>query len=448
MTDIEPAVPSYGKEAAHLPLEKGNVKRVLSYRWPIFGVLAVAYFFVYFHRMSTAVVSADLQITFGASAASIALLGSVYFYAYSIMQLPSGLLTDSLGPRRTVSFFILIAAAGAFLTGIAYTFDQVIAGRLLIGIGVAMVYIPAMKILAGWYRKNEFASLSGVLIAVGNLGAISAAGPLALISGALGWQRVFIMLGMITIVLAALAWVIIRDRPSDMNLPSIQEIEAEETGELVHDAKIVEKIPMGRALKMTFGSGMKFWPLAIWFFLIYGTVIVYQGLWAGPFYHDILGWDKATYGLVLTFVGIGMIFGCPVAGYISDKILKSRKKVLIIGTAVYTIIWAIIWMTAGQITSPEEYMAINFAFGFFGGFLAVSFAQIKELFPITIVGTSTAALNIFPFAGAAILQQISGLMLTTRSLEAYRSIWLFMLMCMVIAMAAIFMSKEKTSGSG
>jgi nitrate/nitrite transporter NarK len=93
-------------------------------------------------------------------------------------------------------------------------------------------------------------------------------------------------------------------------------------------------------------------------------------------------------------------------------------------------------------------MAINFAFGFFGGFFVVSFAQIKELFPITIVGTSTAALNIFPFAGGAILQQVSGLMLTSRSLESYRSIWLFMLLCMVIAMVAALLSKEREPGKG
>jgi hypothetical protein len=51
------------------------------------------------------------------------------------------------------------------------------------------------------------------------------------------------------------------------------------------------------------------------------------------------------------------------------------------------IIWAKIWITSEQITSAEVYMAINFAFGFFGGFLVVSFAQIKELFPIAIAGT-------------------------------------------------------------
>jgi len=353
-----------------MALESRKVKKVLGYRWAVFGILALAYFFVYFHRVSSAVVSTEMQTTFGVStAASLGLLSSVYFYAYTVMQLPSGLLTDSLGPRRTVSIFTLIAAAGAILTGIASSFEQVIAGRLLIGAGVAMVYIPTMKILANWYRKNEFASLSGILLAVGNIGALSAAGPLALMSEALGWQQVFLILGVISLALAVAAFAITRDRPSDLNLPSIQEIEAMEFGEPVSEARVMEKIPMVQALKMTFGAGMKFWPLAVWFFFMYGSIMVYQGLWAGPFYHDILGWDKATYGLVLTFIGIGMILGCPTAGYISDKILKSRKKVLIIGTVLYTITWAAIWITAGQITVMEAYMVINFVFGFSAGSL-------------------------------------------------------------------------------
>jgi len=268
------------------------------------------------------------------------------------------------------------------------------------------------------------------------------------LSEALGWQQVFLILGVISLALAVDAFAITRDRPSDLNLPSIQEIEAMEFGEPVSEARVMEKIPMVQALKMTFGAGMKFWPLAVWFFFMYGSIMVYQGLWAGPFYHDILGWDKATYGLVLTFIGIGMILGCPTAGYISDKILKSRKKVLIIGTVLYTITWAAIWITAGQITVTEAYMVINFVFGFFGGFFVVSFAQIKELFPMAIVGTSTAALNIFPFAGGAILQQLSGLMLASRSLESYQGLWLFMLICMVMATAAAFLSREKEPGKG
>jgi len=149
---------------------------------------------------------------------------------------------------------------------------------------------------------------------------------------------------------------------------------------------------------------------------------------------------------VLTFIGLGMILGCPTAGYISDKILKSRRKVLIIGAIVYTFIWAIIWITSGQISSVQAYMAINFSFGFFGGFFVVSFAQIKELFPLSMVGTSTAALNIFPFAGGAVLQHLSGLMLTARDLDSYRSLWLLMLICMTIATLAAILSQEKAAG--
>jgi len=424
-------------------LDKKLVKKCLRYRWAIFGILAFAYFFVYFHRVSTSVVSGDLESTFGVGATSIALLSSAYFYAYTIMQLPSGILTDSWGPRKTVSIFTIVAAVGAILTGIASTFELVIAGRLLIGVGVAMVYIPIMKILATWYRKNEFASLSGILLAVGNLGALSAAGPLALMSSAIGWQEVFLVLGVVSVAIAVAAWVLTRDKPADMCLPPIAEIEAEEKGEPVPPAKEMEKIPMGKALKMTFGAGMNFWPLAIWFFFMYGSIMVYQGLWAGPYYADVLGWDKGTFATVLTFIGIGMIVGCPLAGILSDKILKSRKKVLIIGTTIYTVIWAIIFLGAGSITSVEAWCAINFGFGFFGGFFVVSYAQIKELFPISIAGTSTAALNLFPFAGGAILQGVTGVMLTTRDLAGYQSIWLFMLVCMIIATVAAFLSKEK-----
>ncbi|MDW5563342.1 MAG: MFS transporter [Methanomassiliicoccus sp.] len=427
-----------------MTLEKSKVQKVLRYRWAVFGIMAFAYFFVYFHRVSTSVVSSDLQDTFGVGAASIALLSSAYFYAYTVMQLPSGILTDSWGPRRTVSLFTLVAAVGAILTGVATDFELVIVGRVMIGVGVAMVYIPIMKILATWYRKNEFASLSGILLAVGNIGALSAAGPLGILSEAIGWQQVFFILGVLSVVLAIVAYLIIRDRPAEMNLPTIQEIEAEEKGEPVPEAKAAEKIPMVKALKMTFGSGMNFWPLAIWFFFMYGSIMVYQGLWAGPFYKDVLGWDKTTYSTVLTFIGIGMIFGCPLAGILSDKVLKSRKKVLIVGTLIYTAVWGIIWLAGAQITSTVAWMGINFLFGFFGGFFVVSYAQIKELFPITIVGTTTAALNIFPFAGGAVLQQVSGLMLTTRTAEGYQLIWLFMFACMLIACVGAFLSREKT----
>jgi sugar phosphate permease len=433
-------------------IDERVVKKVFTYRWIVFATLTLAYFFVYFHRVSTAVVATDIMSTFKVNATSIGLLSSAYFYAYTLMQLPSGILADSWGPRKTVSIFTLIAAVGAVLTGVATTFILVVTGRVLIGLGVAMVYIPIMKVLAEWFKSNEFASLTGILLAVGNIGALSAAAPLAILSNSFGWQEVYLILGGFTVLLAIMAYVLVRDRPKDMGLPSIEEIEAYQNGETLSEHKNAqEKISMKQALKMTFGSGMKFWPLAVWYFFMYGSLMVYQGLWAGPFFSDVLGWEKSTYASVLTLIAVGMIFGCPIAGFLSDKVLKSRRKVLMIGTAIYTLIWAYIWLSAGSITSTTSYLIIHFLFGFFGGWFIVSYAQIKELFPLSIAGTTTAALNIFPFLGGAVLQQVTGAMITTQkatvgALAAYRSVWFLMFVCMLIATICTFLSKEKNDG--
>ncbi len=423
-------------------------KKMLRYRWVIFGVLALAYFFVYFHRVSVAVVSSDIKAQFGVGASSIALLSSAYFYTYTIMQLPSGLLTDSWGIKKTAGVFTFILAIGAVLCGVATSFEMILLGRLLIGLGAAMVYIPVMKVLALWFRKYEFASVNGILLAVGSIGSLSAATPLALMSDALGWQEVFLLLGMVSVVTAILIFLLVKDHPKDMGFPTIPEIEAFEKGEPLpetsaQEAKAEEKVPMGKALKDVFGSGLKFWPLAIWFFFMYGSIMVYQGLWGSQYFRDILGWDKGTYALTITFIGIGMIFGSPLAGTISDKI-HSRKKVLVIGTVCYTAVWAALFLLMGECESELVYHALHFLFGFFGGFFVVCYAMIKEHFPTAIAGTSTGALNLFPFAGGAILQLLSGYMILDYSQSEYRSVWLFMLVGMVIACACIFLAKERT----
>ncbi|MBN2810026.1 MAG: MFS transporter, partial [Deltaproteobacteria bacterium] len=136
---------------------KNNAEKVLSYRWLIFAVLTTAYFLVYFHRLALSVVANDLVREFELSAEMMGLLGSVYFYCYAAMQLPAGLLADSLGPRKTVSGFLLIAAVGSLIFGLAQNFTTAFIGRLLVGFGVSMVFIPTMKILSQWFRVHEFA---------------------------------------------------------------------------------------------------------------------------------------------------------------------------------------------------------------------------------------------------------------------------------------------------
>ena len=431
-----------------MTVNEESKKKMLSYRWAIFGVLAVAYFFVYFHRTTGGAISTTLQEAFGVGTAEVALLASAYLYAYTLMQIPSGILTDKLGPRLAASAFVALIAVGSILSAVAVpadNFSLMIAGKFIIGIGAAVVYIPIMKVLAVWFRKNEFASMSGILLLVGNVGGIAAATPMVIMMDSLGIEMTYYVLAIITAAIAGLCYLIVRNFPSEKEYPSIEEIVSEETGEPITE-KNTDKIATTEALKMTFLSGRKFWPLAIWFFALYGTIMLWQASQAGSFYQNCCGFNKSDAGLLLTMVGVGMVFGCPLAGMLSDRVLKSRKKVVIVGTLVYTVIWAIIYATSGMEGVADSFIvqaAINFMFGFFGGFFVVSYAQIKELYPIAMAGTSTAALNLFPFAGGAILITIAGFIVTDKTLAQYQTVWLMALALMVVACVCAFLSMEK-----
>lgn len=406
-------------------------KHFLWNRWTVFGIMALTYFLVYFHRVSPAVLATDLQESFGVGLTAVALLSSAYFYAYMVMQLPCGVLTDRWGPRRTVCAFTALSALGAFVTALAGSFEMVVAGRIMIGLGVAMVYVPTLKVLSSWFRKDEFSTLTGVLLMVGNIGGLAAAGPLAAMSDYAGWRQVFLALAMLTAVLTWLMWLLVRDRPQDVGLPAVEEPEPE------------NKVPLISSLRQIFGSGVRFWPFAAIFFFMYGSLMVYQGLLGGPFFRDVLGWDKVEYGFSLTFVGLGMIAGCPVSGFLSDRVLRSRRKVVVAGTAAFTIMWGVMWLASGRVSDQAAYAALHFVFGFFAGWYVPIYGQVKDAFPRSMAGTALASLNIFPFAGGAVLQMVAGFMITDNSLADYRSVWMLMFLGMVIATIAALLSKER-----
>ncbi|MCX7780122.1 MAG: MFS transporter, partial [Negativicutes bacterium] len=130
------------------PVTQERASKMLRYRWICLGTLWLVYFFVYFDRVAPAVVAPELMKTFNISAASLGLLSAAYFYPYAAMQIPSGVLSDFLGPRLAVTIFFVIAGIGTALFGMASSYDWAIIGRVMMGIGVAVVYIPIMKIQA------------------------------------------------------------------------------------------------------------------------------------------------------------------------------------------------------------------------------------------------------------------------------------------------------------
>ncbi len=212
-------------DQAALALSDYSRSRFLLARWGIFALLVFAYMLVFFHRMAPAVVSADLMRDFGTSGAALGSLAAMYFYIYTAMQIPSGVLADTLGARFTVAAGNVVAGAGSIWFGLADSFWAASCGRALVGLGVSVVFVGLFKSNSVWFSERNYGMVSGLTLLLGNVGAMASAGPLAALLGVYSWRTIFIALGVVTLVLAALTLLLVRNSPEDLGFPSVREME-------------------------------------------------------------------------------------------------------------------------------------------------------------------------------------------------------------------------------
>ena len=418
------------------------------YRWVIFTTLAMAYLFVYFHRLSLSVVADDLVADFQTSAGVLGLLGSIYFYCYAAMQLPAGLLSDSIGPRKTVTFFLVLASAGSVLFGLAPNIETAFAGRVLVGFGVSMVFIPTMKILSQWFRKDEFAQMAGILNAVGGIGVMAATWLLAIMTAGMGWRLSFEMIGVTTFVIAVLAWLLVRDKPDDWR-------DSGSSGSAPTESSSVNRISLLGGARMVI-SERSFWPLAVWFFFDCGIFFGFGGLWSGPYLMNVYGMSRAEAGAVLSMIAWGMIIGSPLWGIVSDRLIRSRKKPFILSSTVLSVLFIILCLVPDALPRPALYVVFFLFSVCSSAIVAIGFTSAKELFPVEIAGTSVGTVNLFPFLGGAIFMPLLGKILdmyppnsgSGHSPEGFTALLSVLLVAALAALAVSFWIKETYSEAG
>ena len=369
------------------------------HRWIVFATFAAVYFFVYFHRVSTSVVAQDLIVAFRTNATALGLMSSMYFYAYALEQPLVGYLADRLGPRRVVGFWSLVAALGCTLFGLAPTITWASIGRGLIGFGVGGVYVPTLKALSQWFRQKEFTTMTGLLMAVGNMGAIVATTPLALSSKAYGWRMSFFLIALITLSLAFIALLFTRDyNPADRQIEDHAENSAENSQTFRKQIRMVLK-------------SSKFWVIFVIFFGTYGIFVTLQGLWATPYLMSVLHVDRLHASQLNMLLPIGFMLGAPLIGWIADRI-RAQKRHLFIGLlAAVACFWLILSLRA-QALSARQLMVLFVAMGAItGGWVSILWALVRESTSAAIMGFISGVMNPSPFLGVAFFQILTGAVL-------------------------------------
>lgn len=359
----------------------------------LFSILSSLFVLSQFYRVSNAVIAPNLIQDLGLNAEMLGLLGGAFFYAFTLLQIPMGPMLDRIGPRRIMSLSCFIGALGAFMFAFGNSFYSVLLGRILIGAGMAPMLMGSFKTFTLRFPREQFATLVGLISAVGTIGNIFAASPLAFLASTIGWRMTFIITGMITILLGFLVFWILRD----------QKIE---DGRLSPPSQTEPEMGILESIRLIIGS-LAFWQFGAVAFFRYGVFVSLQGLWLGPYLIYIKGFSPVQAGNLLILLAIGIILGSPVGGRLSDRHPSSRKGVVLMGLSLYCV--SLIPLTGlWNFEHPLLFGVIFFFIGFFHGYGMVIYAHAKDSFPITISGTVMTYVNFFTMAGAAIFMPALG----------------------------------------
>jgi sugar phosphate permease len=369
-------------------------------RWATFSLVALAYVLSFFHRFAPAAISADLQQTFQASGAELGALAATYFYVYSVMQIPTGVLVDTLGPRRILAIGGLVAGAGSLLFGLADSLAVASAGRLLVGLGVSVTFISLLKLNAAWFHDRHFATLTGLSILLGNMGALLAASPLAWALGFVSWRTVFVAVGGLSLGFAALGWLVVRDHPGKAGLPSMRELDGKAAHPPHHGHWFdgLVEVAKNRAT----------WP-GFWVNLgIAGSFFAFGGLWAVPFLRDVHGMDRGMATAHTSMLLLGFAAGAFFVGMLSDRIGR-RKPVIMAGALLYCLSW--LPLLSGWSLSPTLGYVLFLAMGLGASGFTLTWACAKEVNRHALSGMATSVVNTGAFLGTGILQPLTGWMI-------------------------------------
>ncbi|RJX27831.1 MAG: MFS transporter [Dethiobacter sp.] len=407
----------------------------ISKRDVVFVVFCVLFIFALFLRTSTAIIVEDLMRDFAIPAASLGLMASAFFYAYAVVQIPVGLLSDRIGVRYTVFGFGLLGVAGSILFAFSTGIQMATWARLLTGIGTAGIWIPALKYLSVSYRPDEFATLTSIINAIGGLGLMLATLPMALLVERIGWRHSFILPTPAMFLLVLLAWYLMK--PQTHPVTGQEEISKEQRKE-VAATSLPGTVPFWRH--------RSFWPFALWALLVYGVLFSFSGLWGAAYLQDSYNISRETAGSHLMFISLGMIIGGLFWGMLSDRFFRARRPVLFLGTLGMLLTWAAM-LSLSAYPGPFYISLIYFALGIFSIVFLINLGCVKELFPVKIAGTAMGTVNASMFVGVALFQGISGYLLdhfleTQTALSAYRSIFTFYLVSMALALFLVVLMPE------
>ena len=353
----------------------------------IFLVFALGYFISNLLRAITATIAPELVSEFNLNSGELGLLGGAYFLGFASVQIPLGYLLDHKGPRKIVSYFLLLSIIGIILFSFSQNLTILLISRILIGVGVGACLMGPLTAYRIWFQDETQQRANSWMLMVGAIGMLSSSLPVQYFLPVIGWRSIFLILALLTLICIILIIIFIPkwETKSFKN----EQFNENKLSTVWKNSLFKSLIPMG--------------------FFSYGGLFAIQTLWAGPWMIKVSGYtpDESAQGLFLIYFSMLISFLC--WGYFVPKFSKNVNdaiRLLRIGAPLNLIVLALIIYLGPKAGSIHWALFIVSSI-----FLSLTQPAVGMAFSLKNAGKALTSFNLLIFIGAFFIQWIIGIII-------------------------------------
>ena len=376
----------------------------------MYVVMFLAYALKNFHSYATSMTASLLQTDLGLTAAQVSLYIAAYTWTNAIVQLPAGIVCDRWSAKKLLGFSYIAAAVGCLLVAYSGSLAGIVIGRVILTVGISFVFNVCSRHIAAWNTAGGYRRANSLMMTFGKIGGLLATTPLVLMIGSVGWKNTFGIIALVSILVAAGAFVFVVDKKETLN--------KEPNGMFTAIGKLIK----------TKG----FWMFCSAGALVGMTVPMIFSAWGGTVLTQGLGLDPTLSSTVILCGNLASCVGGITVAVICKKV---APKPLVVGSyAITVVLVAVMAIFINQLTAPAMFVIfILMGFVFYTSTTTV-YSLMRDMCSVKYIGGFMGASNFISWlVGNALVSTIWGLFIpNTFSLEGFRNaMWFQLAICIV-----------------
>ncbi|HBE04144.1 MAG: hypothetical protein A2096_00945 [Spirochaetes bacterium GWF1_41_5] len=363
-------------------------------KWYMWALFLPAHFFATYQSTIISVAGAEITGWYGISGAVAGILAGAYFFAYAVMQIPNGILTDRFGPRRLAAFGGIILGLAAIIFTFPVGLGNTTLLRFLTGFGASFGFIAIMRWQSNWFSRAQFPVVSGLTAFIGNLGVIFGSGPSVYLNETIGWKNLQIVLGSICVISSILVFFRVKDHPDKSSAGA--------------------PYPIFRAFRTLFADKRSYLSAGA-FGASFGMYTVLSSLWGAFFFIHVYGLSSCEAASYLVFLPAGVALGSLASGFMA-RLFKGEQRAVLVLLSLANAGWGILIFLRIHNAMLWIYRPFFLLIGLCGASSLLVYTTVSNYTPREMRGAAIAFTGFGGLFIASILQPLCGMMLD-RSLQ-------------------------------